>query len=370
MRDSMQPLLLWQSCLVAAMFACYLSGRRRDLADGAKRLALSLVMLALLPERARRNRMVRLKALARESKWAAEHLTERRQRQLLPPPVFFKACHHGSLPPQQDEPAHATPHSCAAQDKMLSANLDLPPPVLPAADPAVYSESSHSLHRMQTPDPMETRPAMLDDEPGCFFSSPSQDSKPGNLGCDTPATLSRLTARASVGPKAEGKGPSSEEENPASFAGRNSPGSPESSDGTLPPCGVCKEGKSGPLLATDQHRSGVLQAASPAGSPSGSPGLSPRSEEESMSRGTPLRWRVSEKGSGGVQAGSAFQGQRRKTTQKDNAERQRRKTTQKDNSKGNAERQRRNRGRLCCLAAESHHPRWLAIQTARRCATS
>jgi hypothetical protein len=55
-RDTMRPLLLWQSCLWAAMLSSYFSRKRGDLANWVNRLALSLVMLALIPEGARRNR--------------------------------------------------------------------------------------------------------------------------------------------------------------------------------------------------------------------------------------------------------------------------------------------------------------------------
>jgi hypothetical protein len=48
-RMSEQPLLVWHTNLCAAMYACYLSGKREDFVSMAQHVALCLVMLALLP---------------------------------------------------------------------------------------------------------------------------------------------------------------------------------------------------------------------------------------------------------------------------------------------------------------------------------
>jgi hypothetical protein len=302
----MQPLLLWQSCTCTAMLSFYLSKEQGDLAKVAERLALSLVTLALIPEGARRNHSVRLNVLAKESKRAAQKPAQQNSVEVHPPPAFSKACCPSSLPLQQDEAAHATPlYSSPVHDKMQYANLDLPPPVLPATDPAVRAESGRSPHRIQTPDPMQSCPAFTAVERGRFSASPSHNSKPGDFGPSPRAHVSLVSAGgAGEAPQGEGKGPSSAEHSPASVARRDVPGR---SHGALPPRGVHKQGNLGPLFAADPRYSGLSRAAPPVWGPSGCPRLLPSPEEQSVPQKAPLPCGVGGKGSGGAQAASAHQ---------------------------------------------------------------
>ncbi len=71
---SVQPLLLWHTNLCAAMYACYLSGKRGDFVSMAQHLSLCLVMLALLLVEPQGTQLASINAGAREAKPAGKQV--------------------------------------------------------------------------------------------------------------------------------------------------------------------------------------------------------------------------------------------------------------------------------------------------------
>jgi hypothetical protein len=102
MQATVRPLLFWQTSFWAGMHSCYSSGMRMDLVNLSERLALCLVMLALLPVELRLNRSARAQAFAREGRRAAKHSAAHGEAQY----IFFKACRASTLPAQRNEPVH------------------------------------------------------------------------------------------------------------------------------------------------------------------------------------------------------------------------------------------------------------------------
>jgi hypothetical protein len=102
MQATVRPLLFWQTSFWAGMHSCYSSGKRMDLVNLSERLALCLVILALLPVESRCNQSARAQAFAREGRRAAKHFAANREPQHL----LFQACPASTLPPQLDESTH------------------------------------------------------------------------------------------------------------------------------------------------------------------------------------------------------------------------------------------------------------------------
>jgi hypothetical protein len=126
-QGSRQPLLLWRTHFLTAWCSCFFSCKKSDIVNIAERLALCLSMLALLPEEARNSRSVRVRALAREAKWAAKHLAEQEEPQPLPEPGFFKACGSSDFRRQQEgAPWGAHGVNLAKQGLPLHAQINTP----------------------------------------------------------------------------------------------------------------------------------------------------------------------------------------------------------------------------------------------------
>jgi hypothetical protein len=104
----MPPLLLWQTCLWVTIQSCYFSHQRGAVDSLRKRLALCLIMLALLPANARPTRSLKVKAMARKGERVRRRLRDKAESQRPPAPVFFKACPTIKLTPQLDAPAQET----------------------------------------------------------------------------------------------------------------------------------------------------------------------------------------------------------------------------------------------------------------------
>jgi hypothetical protein len=102
MQATVRPLFFWQTIFWAGMHSCYSSGKRMDLVNLSQRLALCLVMLALLPAETRSNRSARAQAFAREGRRAAKHSAAKTESQH----IFFQAYPASTLPAQRDEPSH------------------------------------------------------------------------------------------------------------------------------------------------------------------------------------------------------------------------------------------------------------------------
>jgi hypothetical protein len=127
-QGSRQPLFLWRTHFLTAWCSCFFSCMKADIVNIIERLALCLSMLALLPEEALHSRSVRVRALAREAKWAAKHLAEQEEPQPLPEPGFFKACGSSDfLRHQEGAPWGAPGVNLAKQGLPLHAQIDNPP---------------------------------------------------------------------------------------------------------------------------------------------------------------------------------------------------------------------------------------------------
>ncbi len=162
----MHPLFLWQTCLGAAIQSCYASYKQADLGNLPKRLALCLVMLALLPATARPMRSLRVKAIAR----AAERAREQGGPHHVPCPVFFRACPASNLRP---------PHSPQGRDA-------------DAGQSDAAQEVQGSNHQMVC---SPHNPASLDEmEP--FTSPPSDKSGAADSGPGILIQLSPVSNRA------------------------------------------------------------------------------------------------------------------------------------------------------------------------------
>jgi hypothetical protein len=168
-RETRRPQLLWQAGLWAAMHACYWSGKGGDLVNLSERLALCLVMLALVPVEVRHKRTVRLMALAREAKCGAGKSVEDGTIQH----VFFRAVSADNRPPEISGPPQETAGGCSnpGQDNMQGSAHEQAPCALRTAY-AVLRPSRSPSPRKKKQTPTETSSAMSDDDLDPFSSSP------------------------------------------------------------------------------------------------------------------------------------------------------------------------------------------------------
>jgi hypothetical protein len=246
-RESMQPLLLWHTGMWAAMHACYWSGKRGDLVNLSERLALCLVMLALVPGEARHKRTARLNALARKEKRAALHRTKVGE----PQHVFFKAYPSDNLPPQVGGPAHETLGCCSdpGQDKTHSS----PHQQAPCTACAVLCTSPCTSLRQRKQTPVQASPVTSDNEPELLSCSPSYNSTSANSSLGTPKEMSPLASWALLGTQqgVDDKVDSHAGKFPYSPAGKNSSGV----EGAQAPSPSTMDVKSGSLFVVDPDRS-------------------------------------------------------------------------------------------------------------------
>jgi hypothetical protein len=248
-RETMQPLLLWQTGFWAALYHCYVSGKRQQLVNMLNRLALCLVMLALLPVEARRNRRARLKALAREAKRAAKNVAKDRE----PQHVFFTACPDSSLPPQPNIPAHEAEggQSCPAQDIVQDSSHGMACSPLSPKPAKLQISSSGLVERKDTA--ILTTLAPPDDGPEPLVSTPLSNMHLTEAGPEAPTQLLPRESGAGVEAQQEGNEADDEQQGlpPAEEKGPDTLQSPR-----LPP-GLPEQGRSGSLLHADQQKSGV-----------------------------------------------------------------------------------------------------------------
>ncbi len=94
------PAVLVADLLWGAIYFCYLSHKHVDLGNVPKRVALCLVMLAVLPGSARPHRFLEVKARAREAEEARKRRREQESPQPLPDPVYFRASPATKFPHQ------------------------------------------------------------------------------------------------------------------------------------------------------------------------------------------------------------------------------------------------------------------------------
>ncbi len=247
LHDTRQPLLLWQTSLWAAMHACYTSGKRGDLVDLSERLALCLVMLSLVPEKARHTRTVRLMALAREAKRGAGKSVEDGEVRH----IFFRALSAGkpiSGPPQETPSGYSNP----GQVKMQGSAHDQAPCALCTAHALIRPSPSPSPRKRKQKS-IEMSPAISDDVPELSSSSPFYNRGSADSGWDTAPQLSPLSSCAALGTR-QGfdEVDDAGDLRPSHAAGENSPGI---SEGAQAPSRLPSEGKSGSLFVIDQDSS-------------------------------------------------------------------------------------------------------------------
>jgi hypothetical protein len=242
----------------------------------AERLALCLVMLAVLPEGARRKRGVALKAIAREAERAAKHPADHGQTQLVPGCSSPEASSFSNMAPQLDQPAEDTKPSGPLQEKMQGSSHELPLPPLSAVARTVWTKWKHC-------------------------ASPSQSSKSVDFGPGTPTPSLLLKPCAFVGAQQEDKSGSHGQQRPPCHTEMCNPGR---SEGSLPPWGVSAEGKPG-----DEAGAKHVHSASSGAAPSSS-GVSETTEPLSSPQNKSMlgfTGGASWIGSGNVQAGALHQ---------------------------------------------------------------
>jgi hypothetical protein len=280
------------------MHACYFSGKRGDLVNLSERLVLCLVMLALAPVELRHKRTIRLNALVREAKrGAGKYLEDGKVHH-----VFFRASSADNRPPEVSGPRQETAGGCSdpGQDKIHSRPHQQAPCALCTAH-AVLRPSHSPSPRKTKQVPMETSPAMPDNEPEPLSCSPSYSSGSAHSRVDTPKELSPLGSCALLGTQlgVDGEVNSHAGKVPYHPAGKNSSGLTE---GAQAPSILCNDAKSGSLFVVDQDRSSASlswdMAVCPGGSGSagvdsmGSPGAprlsgdSPKKESGNEQAGT------------------------------------------------------------------------------------
>ncbi len=297
MPTTRRPLLLWHTCLWAAMYSWYSSVRKADVVSMSERLAMCLIMLALLPAKARRKRRARAKALAREAGRAAKHLPQRGEPQLAPGSVFFKACPVTS-PLWQNRPDQdlCLGKSDTAQETIRGRSQEMCHPLLSAPGTALRMKRKRSM-AVQKQAPLRMRLTMSDEEqPERLSATPTHDSRSVESGPDTPTQVSPLQSGAAAGTKRGGNEEGNAGGVPPSCA---EVGSADVSDRARPLFGQSMDGKFRSPYVADRARSGPLEDVFSTCHVSQSPGPLLRAEEHSMAEpGT-----APKKGSGGEQAG-------------------------------------------------------------------
>jgi hypothetical protein len=287
------------------MHACYFSGKRGDLVNVSERLALCLVLLALVPVELRHKRTVRLNALAREAKrGAGKYLEDKKVRH-----IFFRALSAGNMPPEVNGIPPLARSGCSGpgQDKMQGGARQQAACALCTAYALIRpSRSPSPCKRKQNPTDMSHE--ISDNEPGPFSSSHSYNSGSAASSLDTPKELSPLDSWASLGTQ---QGVHDEVDShagkvPCSPDGKNSSGMAQ---GAPPPSLLCSDAKSGPLSVVNQLRS----SRSSSRDTSMCPGIYISADVDSVGKpggpcvsGNPL-----EKGTGREEAGTNHKGQQR-----------------------------------------------------------
>jgi hypothetical protein len=181
----MHPLFLWRSCLWAATYFCYLSHKHVDLGNVPKRVALCLVLLALLPAHARPQGFLKVKAIAREAEKARKRLTERGAPQHILGPVFFKAC------PASNSPAQLNAESQEKDARYLSPHRYEAHGCARQVDgcPQYPAQAVRGTSLMQSNGLTQTAPGTLEREGDPLTPSPYDNHGTADLGSDMRSQL-------------------------------------------------------------------------------------------------------------------------------------------------------------------------------------